>query len=133
MSDKFEKATRNKYRFPSAKGNLTSEELWDLSLASLDTIAKQVHKGIKVNEEESFIPTAASRASVSTLASNKLEILKHIIGVKVTAKEVSTKRAAKSARLTKLRELASNKADEALSASSLADIEKMIADAEADL
>lgn len=46
MTDIFEIASRRKYRFPSAIGELTVEQLWDLPLtdpkrgATLDNVAK---------------------------------------------------------------------------------------------
>ena len=43
----FEKASRLQLRFASTKGSLSVEDLWGLSLESLDTLAKAVNKQIK--------------------------------------------------------------------------------------
>jgi len=57
----FETASKNKLRFSSIKGNLTTEDLWDLPLTSksgricLDNIAKQLYKELKDSTEESFV------------------------------------------------------------------------------
>lgn len=83
----FEKATRNKMRIPCAKGALNAEDLWDLPLTSrtgvdLDTLAIGVHRQLKAVAEESFVsPTANS--SVRGSLELQLEVLKHIINVKL--------------------------------------------------
>lgn len=38
MADLFFNAAKNKYRFPSERGNLTAEQLFDLDMKSLDKI-----------------------------------------------------------------------------------------------
>lgn len=38
MADLFFNAAKNKYRFPSERGNLTTEQLFDLDMKSLDKI-----------------------------------------------------------------------------------------------
>lgn len=78
----FEQASRTKLRFPSSRGELTVEQLWDLPLQSksgfdLDTIAKAVNKDLKSRGEESFV--SASTDPVKTTLELSLEILKHII------------------------------------------------------
>ena len=78
----FEQASRTKLRFPSSRGELTVEQLWDLPLQSksgfdLDTIAKAVNKDLKSRGEESFVSTSTD--PVKTTLELSLEILKHII------------------------------------------------------
>lgn len=51
----FEKASREKIRFNSVKGNLTVEDLWDLPLTSLNTLAKGINKKLKMESEEDFL------------------------------------------------------------------------------
>lgn len=126
----FEKAVRNKLRFESSKGWLTVEDLWDLSLNSLDTVAKKVNKQLRDSHEESFL-TAAKPSSNKTLEL-QLEILKHVIQVKEEEDKKRKTRAEKQAQLTQLRELAALKAGEALAAQSLEDLQKMIASLEAE-
>ncbi len=51
----FENASKTKVRFETSKGEVSVEELWDLSLTSLDSIAKVISKELKEASEESFI------------------------------------------------------------------------------
>lgn len=127
MEKMFEKATKSKLRFSTNKGQLSVEDLWDLSLVSLDTIAKDVNKALKADQEESFISPKSTVNSELTL---KLEILKYIIQVKQEEKEKSKLRAEKQAQLATLKELAAQKSGEALSQKSLEEIQAMIAELE---
>jgi len=128
----FEKALRNKLRFEgSGQGLLSTEDLFDLSLTSLDKMAKAVNKLLRDEGEDSFIPTATpKRATHNDL---RLEILKHIISVKVAAEETRKNRADTLARISTLKTLAEAKANEQLASQSLEDIQKQLAELSASL
>lgn len=83
----FEKASRLKLTFTTAKGTLSADYLWDLPLTQLDSIAKDINKRIKEAEEESFI---APKTAANTLDVLRLDIVKHIINVRQT--EATSKR-----------------------------------------
>jgi len=119
----FEAATRQKYRFETAKGLVSVEELWDLNLVSLDIMARSINKQIKESEEESFIKPMSNKDAHLV---NKLELLKHIINVRLEEKEASKSRAEKQAQLNTLKEIAARKADEVLTSKSLEEIQAMI-------
>ena len=119
----FVRASKLKLRFATTKGALSTEELWDLSLESLDVIAKKVNKELKDTEEESFI---GKKTSANTLLNLKLEILKYVIQVKLEEKDKATARAEKNAKLARLKDLYANKADAELEGKSKEEIAKMI-------
>ena len=123
----FEKASRLQLRFASTKGSLSVEDLWGLSLESLDTLAKAVNKQIKAEEEDSFIGKKSSANSTLDL---KLDILKRVIEVKLIERDAQVDRAAKNAKLSQLKELALHKANEKLSSLSEEEINKMIKELE---
>lgn len=125
--ENFEKATKQKLRFNTTKGLLSVEDLWDLSLTSLDSIARSVNKALKEESEESFI---AVKTAANTTQQLRLDILKYIIEVKLKEKEVAKTRAEKSAKIETLKALAASKEIEELGAKSLDDIQKMIAELE---
>ena len=115
----FEQATRRAIRFESAKGDLSVEQLWDLPLQSrnqfdLDTIAKAVNRQLNVVTEESFVSVRENPAK-ETL-SLKLEIVKHIISVKLQEAEEARNRANKASEKEKLLRLLDEKQNEALRA-----------------
>lgn len=128
----FEKASRVKLRFDSRKGGLSVEDLWDLDLSTLDDLAKKISKELRSEEEESFIPSS-TRSKPSTNNSLRLDLLKHVINVKVQEKESRRNKAAVMAQVEKLTELAEAKANEQLASQSLEDIQKQIEELKATL
>lgn len=124
----FERASRGKTRFSTSKGELSTEDLWDLSLTSLDTIAKSVNKQLKTESEESFIEV---KTSANTELELKLEILKHVITSKQAYAAAAKTKAEKQAKLNQLKELVAQKSNEALSQKSVEELSAMIAEMEA--
>ena len=115
----FEQATRRAIRFESAKGDLSVEQLWDLPLQSrnqfdLDTVAKTVNRQLNAVTEESFVSVRENPAK-ETL-SLKLEIVKHIISVKLQEAEEARNRTNKASEKEKLLRLLDEKQNEALRA-----------------
>ena len=115
----FEQAARRAIRFESAKGDLSVEQLWNLPLQSrnqfdLDTVAKTVNRQLNAVTEESFVSVRENPAK-ETL-SLKLEIVKHIISVKLQEAEEARNRANKASEKEKLLRLLDEKQNEALRA-----------------
>jgi hypothetical protein len=98
----FENATRSKLRFDSAKGQLTIEDLWDLSLPSLDIVAKAVYKKLKDETEVSFIE---KKSSTNTELELKLTIVKYIIKTKMDEAEIAKIKAEKKTQVEFLKNL----------------------------
>lgn len=125
MEKMFEKALREKVRFESGKGMFTVEDLWTLSLTSLDAIAKGLSKQIKEASEESFIkPRSTSNKSLEL----KFEIVKYIIVTLMDEEEKKRQKATKAAELSTLRELLANKKMQEMASLSSEEIEKRIAE-----
>lgn len=98
----FEQASRKRLRFNSAKGTLSVEDLWELSLESLDTIGRAVNKQIKDSDEESFI---IKKTPANTTLHLQLDIIKRVIEVKqeeADKKKLAKERAEKRAQLLDL-------------------------------
>jgi hypothetical protein len=128
-ADNFIAASRLKLRFASNRGHLSVEDLWDLSLTSLDTMARAVNKTLKEQAEESFIPKKNQPRGRSGDAL-RLEILKFIINAKVEENETAKTRAEKQAKLARLKELLLHKQDEQFEALSEEEIRKQIGELE---
>ena len=81
----FEIAVRAKLRFATPRfAGVSVEDLFDLSLRELDDVAKGINRQINAEKEESFL--SENKNAVRKDLELKLEILKHIIGVKETEK-----------------------------------------------
>ena len=127
----FEIASKQKLRFSSIRGELTTEQLWDLPLQTrsggfdLDTIAKDVNRSLKGVTDESFVSTKESPAKAKFEL--QLEILKYIIAVKMKAESDARDRAAKIAQKEKLLNILAEKEDDALKSLSSEELVKRIA------
>lgn len=127
MNGMFEKASRLKLRFPTQKGQITVEDVWELPLTSqngpsLDTLAKTLNKQVKESGEESFVE---ERSSSNTKLDLSFDIVKHVI--KIRKEENATKlmlqeNARKKARII---ELIAKKKDEDLEGKSLEELEEL--------
>lgn len=118
----FEYATRNKVRF-SFRGMISVEDLWDLSLTNLDSIYKELNKQSKQSEEESLLNI---KTQEDELLNVQIEIVKHIVSVKLAEKEAREKASAKKAQKQKIMSIIAAKQDEALQNSSIDDLQKML-------
>ena len=118
----FEYAARNKVRFPF-RGMISTEDLWDLSLANLDSIYKELNKQVKQSEEESLLIT---KENVDVTLEIQIAIVKHVVSVKLAEKEVREKAAAKKAQKQRIMSIIADKEDEALKNSSVDDLRKML-------
>ena len=97
----FEKASKQKLRFETSKGFISTEQLWDLPLQSntgkvnLDDLAKEVSAKLKESEVESFVTKGKASNTDDKL---RLDILKHVIDVRVTEKEALSNQRANAER-----------------------------------
>lgn len=119
----FEKAAKCKLRFASTKGQLSVEDLFDLSLESLDNIAKNVNRQLKAETEESFIE---KKSKSSTELELKLEILKSIIATKIATQEANRKRAETLAKKSQISEILMKKEVGDLENKSVEELKKML-------
>lgn len=126
----FEYASRNKLRFSSIRGELTLEHLWDAPLRSndgfnLDQIARTANKALKDATEESFVTT--TRSSAQNRLEVMLEIVKHVISVKLSEEEASKRRKENKLEKEKLLAILEEKQTGKLSNLSEKEIQKRIA------
>ena len=100
MPNLFEIATRKPLRFPSAVGQLTTEQLWQLPLtSSVNGKANLNDTAVRIDDEretlgrKSFVDTSASprRDDLDVM----LEIVKHIIATKQNENSAQLAKAAR--------------------------------------
>lgn len=124
----FEKASKLKLRFETERGNVTTEDLWDIPLVapnnmSLDHIAKTLSRALKEDEEESFVIAKSTKNYDLEL---KFEIVKHIIKYKLQEKEKRENEAANKLKKEKILSILADKEDDALKGKSVASLKKML-------
>jgi hypothetical protein len=130
MTEIFIEATRKKFRFPSEKGELTVEQLWDLPLTSrngfnLNSVAIAVNTELRGLTEESFVEVNPNprRAQLRDMR----EIIKYVIATKQEENKAANERAAKETLKERIREAIAAKRNEQLNSTSLEELEAQLA------
>lgn len=122
MSDLFKIATKKKYRF-SYKGQVTVEDLWELSVEELDKIYKNLKSLQKNASEESLLQTVTKEDKE---LNNKIEIIKTIVTDKLAAKDRAMKAASQRAQNQRILEIMADKQDAALKEKSIEELQDML-------
>lgn len=120
----FETATREKYRFPF-KGQISVEDLWDLSVRDLDTVFKTLNREVKQVQEESLL---ATKSKEDTILDTKINIVKHIVSVKLAEIEKSKAEHDRAEQRQKIMSILANKQDEELRGKSADELRAMLAE-----
>lgn len=131
MSEMYKLAAQACLRFPSSRGELTVEQLFQLPLKSatgcdLDTIAKDVNNRLKAVGEESFVedPTVDPQKQLLKVS---LDILKDVIATKQAENRAVRTKLEKAAERKKILDALAAKKDAALTAASVDELEKKLA------
>lgn len=125
----FEKATRKQFRYPTSRGFVTTEQLWEMPLQSktgfdLDNTAKIINANLKAQAEESFVNTGTNTAAQQL--QEHLDVVVHIIKVKKAENAEAASLAVKKAERAKLVEILHVRNQQDLMAKSPAEIQAMI-------
>jgi len=122
----FEKASRLKLRFNTTKGSVEVKDLWDMPLLSnthfcLDDIAKDVAASLDV--AGSFV---LKKSEANTTDELRLDILKHIIKVRLGEEKAAKDAVLAKERKSKILDIISEKEDDSLKELSVKDLKKMV-------
>lgn len=125
----FEQACRTKLRFPSPKGDLMVEQLWDMPLQSksgfdLDTLAKATSRALRDQEDDSFVAPKKANPELSL----RMELIKHIIAAKMAENAAKAEQAQKAVKRQQLLAALEAKENEAIHALSADQLRQQLAD-----
>lgn len=118
----FEVAVRNKFRFPF-RGLVSTEDLWDLSVQQLDEIFKALKSQEKKAQEESLLN---ARTPEDTVLEAKIEIIRHIVSVKLEEEEQFKRAKAVQDERRKIMAVLADKQDEELRNKSSEELQAML-------
>ena len=118
----FEVAVRSKVRFPF-KGLISVEDLFDLSVESLDNIFKTLNSQVKQAKEESLLTARTKQDEELTL---KVEIVKHVVKVKLEEEAARLHAREQREKKQKIMEIMANKQDADLQNKSIEELAKML-------
>jgi len=126
----FEQATRAKLRFTTPNGMLGVEDLWDLpltsrraNLANLDDIARYLDAELKSSASVSFVNEVSETNAATKLA---FDVVLHIINVKLAEQKAASLAADNREKKQRIMTIIEQKQAEALSASSIEDLQQML-------
>jgi hypothetical protein len=119
----FEKATRLKLRFIEGVGQISTEDLWSLSLTRLDALARALNKEMR-DKEVSFI---GENNEATSLVQLRFDVVKHIIDVKLAEKDARKQAEDLRQRKEQLRAALADRLHEDLKSKSVDEIQKELA------
>lgn len=122
MDNMFELASRLKVRFPF-KGLISVEDLWDLSVESLDAIFKVLNSQVKLTKEESLLDARTKQEEELTL---KVEIIKHVVKTKVEENNARLRAKELKEKKQKILGIMADKQDAELQNKSVEELAKML-------
>lgn len=122
-------ASRNKFRFPSSKGDLTLEQLWETPLTSrngysVNDIAIAVNSELKSLEEESFVETSSNPRR--TELRQMLDLLKTVIAIRQQENAEATEAARKASLRKQIMETIEAKEKDQLSSMSIDELKDLV-------
>lgn len=118
----FEMACRHKFRFPY-KGQISTEELWDLSATQLDSIFKSLNAQAKKSQEESLLATKSSEDSILDA---KIEIVRYVFLEKQAETEATKQMQMARAQKQKILAVLADKEDQELKGKSVDELRAML-------
>jgi hypothetical protein len=124
-------ATRNGYRFPTERGHLNVEQLWDLPLLDrrsnfdLNSVATAINTQLRALAEESFVNVEVTPER--TTLQRQLDLVKEIIAIKQAEAAAATERAAAESLKAQLREAIAARRSSDLASTPLEELEAQLA------
>lgn len=127
----FATATRKKLRFGSSRGEIDCEMLWTVPLRSKDAfnlndIAERANAQLESTAKTNFVPAATKRNPEQKQAALRLDIVKHVIRVKMDEEEKAMEAAVAREERAKLLDALAEKEDAEIKGLSKAEILKRL-------
>ena len=125
-------ALEQKWRFPSKRGPLTIEDLFDLPLSknnglNLDTVAIEINKQLQEKQgSTSFVESTVEKTAEITKLDTMLEIVKLIIKQRQEENKAKLQAAELASKRKQLQELINQKQGEALASLPLEELQKQL-------
>lgn len=119
----YKEALQKKLRFKTNKGMITTEDLFDLSLQNLNTLAIMLDKKISEAPKKSFIEELPAEENDDEL---RFSIVKDVINIKLKARKDNIDKAQIDARNKRILEILAKRNDEELEKKSTEELRAML-------
>lgn len=121
--DNFKLASQQKLRFQTNRGSLSTEQLWDLSLEDLDTLAVALEVQHKESGKKSFLVKKSEKDKIAKL---RFDVALDVLTTKVEEAQALAEAQEIKKHNEKIITLISEKQDESLKGKSIRELEKML-------
>lgn len=121
--ENYKEASRQKLRFQTSKGLLSSEQLWDLSLTDLDTLAVSLQESYENSKGKSFLEKRTTKDKTLKL---QFDIVLDVLQTKAAEVEAAQTERENKEHNQKILELIKEKQDDSLKGKSIKELEKML-------
>ena len=121
--DNFKQATKLKVRFSTQKGLLSTEQLWDLPLTELDSLAVSLDEEYKNSKGKSFLE---KRTTKDVGVKLQFDVVLDILQSKIDERDAERTTRENKEHNQKILALISEKQDESLKGKSISELEKML-------
>ena len=122
----FKQATRERLRFETSKGLLSTEQLWDLNLTSLATIVRSLKKQLKKDNDDELSFLDDNSNPVDKTLELKFNVVKEVYIAKKEEKESIRNEASKKEHNQKILELIAEKQEGDLRGKSIEELTAML-------
>jgi hypothetical protein len=119
----FKEASKQKLRFSTNRGSLTTEQLWDLSLTDLDALAVSLEEEHKESGKKSFLTTRSVKDKTAKL---RFDVVLEVLSTKVEDTEAAREALENKEHNKKIIALIQDKKDESLKNKSIKQLEDML-------
>ncbi|HNI02884.1 MAG TPA: hypothetical protein PLO94_11060 [Chitinophagales bacterium] len=123
--ENYKEVIRKKVRFATEKGELSVEQLWDLTIPQLDKLAVSLDEKYKNSNTKSFVEKKTTKDKDLKL---QLDVVLDILETKVDEAELVKQRAERKERNQKIYKLIEEKKDKALEGKSIKELTAMLED-----
>lgn len=119
----FKEASKQKLRFTTKWGSLTTEQLWDLSLKDLDALVVSLDEEHKDSGKKSFL---VSRTPKDKTAKLKFDVALEVLTTKAADEEAAKTALENKEHNKKIIAIIQDKKDTSLKGKSIKELEKML-------
>ena len=119
----YKEALQKKLRFKTNKGMITTEDLFDLSLQNLNTLAIMLDRKISEAPKKSFIEELPAEENDDEL---RFSIVKDVINIKLKARKDNIHKAQADAQKKRILEILAKRNDEELEKKSTEELRAML-------
>ncbi len=121
--ENFKLANKQKLRISTTKGLLSPEQLWDLPLEDLDSLAVSLEDAHKQSGKKSFLNTKSEKDRVAKL---KFDLVLEILNTKVEEAQAAAEAQEIKEHNKKIIGIIADKQDESLKGKSIKQLEAML-------